>query len=334
MSVKHLDVIRSELSNRLISFTQEIQKIRGFLEENNVTFSLEEIENIYNYNRELITELGKYIQQNTNLTETSTYPFKTHKLLEIFDCSLKYAKDNFEKLLNFDMPTCNQVDDVYADSNNDFVGTSMPNCIFNIYASVYYNKTHDYNLIHPQTSSMVQTTRMPVGFDVDQFSKDFKNSMYYYKDEKSPVEGELLFTHCGYAFGGSREDERYDNKILKTYDCSSYVSSVLNSDESFSTVHMEQFYNNQCNDDPYCLSVEKVLKSKTKNDLSGVNPGDVFVVRSPSGGGHTGFVNQIFDDRCYEEISFNRNMPDIEGVSIMKRCLGENKNIYFFETID
>lgn len=74
---------------------------------------------------------------------------------------------------------------------------------------------------------------------------------------------------------------------------------------------MKQAYYNEC-DNEYCTKVLKVMQP-IKKDFNTVEPGDIFVFRTETGG-HTGIITHIdIEVGCFEHLSYSRNMPYIEG---------------------
>ena len=131
------------------------------------------------------------------------------------------------------------------DTALDIKGTSAANCLQTALLSMLRimknaKKLPDLkleNIYNVDTSPVIQGTAMPEHFN-DTFMPDFKQWFFYYSDDKSPPQGELLVPTLGYAFGVSRPDPRYSTKIFKVKDCSSAMSQWLQATVEFSTLDM------------------------------------------------------------------------------------------------
>ena len=152
------------------------------------------------------------------------------------------------------------------------------------------------------------------------------------------LSGELLTPNLGYAFGGSRNESRYDDKVFKTYDCSSHLVELLGSKTTFSTLHMhlahlkgsestaeykkilEKYFPEAEAQAEAVKSVESILG--ILKPIDSLEVGAVFVYRASSGGGHCGIVTEIEEDgngiRVAETLSYSREIPFIEGLGYNK----------------
>jgi hypothetical protein len=268
---------------------------------------------------------------------------KTNKLLDLFECTYLLLANEFDSSIIGNLTTSysfnpNKVTILYgtkaADKSIiDYFGTSKLNCIQNTYITIlrFYEEATNIRELHilqeigifnVNTSPNIQTTSFPINFD----SKPYMSWFYYYKDEQSPAQGELLVPSLGYAYGGSRHDARYKDKELRAEDCSSAVSKWVGATHEFSTYHMFMLYEGDpnCDSDPLCLSAKATLLP-IKKDISLIIKGNIFCYRS-----HTGIVtNNYPEEQILETISYSRDMPDLEGLGYRNYSYTEKQFIFF-----
>ncbi len=121
--------------------------------------------------------------------------------------------------------------------------------------------------------------------------------------------GSIVWTPTlGYSYGGSRKDNIYDDKFYKNEDCSSAVAKWIGyNDKEFSTWHLKNYLaktDSKCADDHDCLKIAEKLVH-----VNDPQPGSIFLV-----GSHTGVVTGVYEDGIIETLSYNRDMPQFEGL--------------------
>ncbi|MEQ9115811.1 MAG: hypothetical protein RLN62_03345 [Rickettsiales bacterium] len=158
-------------------------------------------------------------------------------------------------------------------------------------------------------SPVVQGVRTPVKFS------EF-NSWFYYNSNNQ----ELITPNLGYAFGGSRADAKYSNKEFAAQDCSSAVAKFVKAPGTFATYAMKLAYKGDCKQDPLCENVKASLAPKEVV----VDQGDVFVK-----GSHTGFVAEVYNANCFKSLSYNREIPQMEGLGYKDTCCSSNSCMFF-----
>lgn len=171
---------------------------------------------------------------------------------------------------------------------------------------------------------------------------------YYYKDDKSPAQGELLFPHSGYALGGMRGEQRHHNKIFGPQDCSSWVRHLCDIPVEFSTMHL--FYLWENTEDEWLKSeAARTLKNRLKpvsvKNISDIQPGYLYVHRAfnltkdpsmsltPGNSGHTGIVHHIDSEGKIIVLQYGRDMPTTEGFSLWEAKPFPNRKIFYFEVL-
>jgi len=315
---------------------------------------LEDIKNTtitaLNHDIEMINKLNNYISSNSEVKAKATWPLKTNKNLELYNC----AKDIIEQELDL------IADDTYWDkypvnaltptilggnATLDYKGTSLMNCFNTALFTILYSNTGANSIQKLKlaftnstteidiSSPNIHSTKLPENINHAEVDPKFKNWIYFYQDELSPNQGELLSFTLGYSFGGSREDSRYhQTKYLKPEDCSSSVAKWVGSYLPFSTADMEQLFKGDCNGD-YCEAAKEVLRPIT-DGFKSVEKGDIYAFRTSTGGGHTGIVTDVYTEKnCFESHSYSRDMPKIEGLGYREECPEQyaNRNYMFFE---
>ncbi|WP_172619318.1 hypothetical protein [Candidatus Sneabacter namystus] len=142
----------------------------------------------------------------------------------------------------------------------------------------------------------------------EETAKLVKDWNWYFKDDKSPQNGEIAFPHVGFFFGGSRQDVRYLDKQFRAEDCSSSVQKWTKAEHTFTTRDMLAVINDMPGQHPdYVKGVLTPLKQDRE-----IKAGDVFVTSRF----HTGIVaKNLPDDSAHmATLSYTRYMPVIEGL--------------------
>lgn len=300
----------------------------------------------------MISKLNNYLTNSIDLEKT--FALKTNKNFELFTCAKKLIDDDFINIVNNDIWSKYNLtlsDKTTFGKEGDVKGTSFLNCLqTGVFSILYSNhvvkniadiqdlaQSNIYNVNH---SPNVHTTKLPENIQHNEVDPNFINWAYFYKDEYSPTQGELMFFTLGYSFGGSRLDERYNNKEFKTEDCSSAVAKWIESIYPFSTLHMEEAFDNDCHN-AECEVVTSIMAP-----VITAEKGDIYVFRkydinlnpeksdrTYSKSGHTGIVTNVYPERnCFESLSYNRDMPKIEGLGFHEECMDnypEKKYMFF-----
>ena len=271
-----------------------------------------------------------------------SWPLKTNKLAEIFECTSILLSEDFEAAIAGNLMSIYQFDpnsraifygtkDIDGTTINYF-GTSKLNCIQNTYFTIlrfFINVTDIRDFVELQeagiydvyTSPNIQTTRLPNNLN----EAPYESWFYYYKGNAAV--GELLIPNLGYAFGGSRVDVHYRDKGFKTEDCSSAVAKWIGAAKPFPTYAMFLLYNDSsdCEKDDFCVAAKDSLVA-VKEDISHIKAGYIFLYRS-----HTGMVTGNYPkEEILETLSYNRDMPGLEGLGYKNHSYTE-KEFFFFE---
>ena len=292
-------------------------------------------ENIKSHINSYILEIiiSDYIMQKEidekigDLQEVGYYALKSNKNAELFKLAIQLIKSDIT-LTSANLLSENRlyknIANRFEDDNAN--GTSQMNLlqilliagIRHISGILTLNELNalfiDNKIYNPLESPMIQGVSIPDSledFDI------FEN--YFYFNQKQQ---ELYTPTLGYSFGGSREDTKYQVKNLKTEDCSSSVAKWVKSPITFTTYTMHMAYEGDCQNDKLCNNIKEILQSK---NISEIIKGDIFVK-----GGHTGIISNITNETCFETISYNREIPDIEGLLYKEECCDENSICAFF----
>lgn len=286
------------------------------------------------YLNNLITQIRFFYQ---NSKETS-FPFKTNKNPELLKCANEFIREHgliesWDKLLTI-YPIAQDNKTKLGLQNNDYKGTSAFNCVQTaIYITISeLNITHELHaagIYNVTKSPLIQTTALPNTIQQHILYQNLTSSIFFYKDDLSPPQGELLFFTLGYSFGGSRSDTRYHNKELRAEDCSSAVAKWIGSDCALTTSTMKLLFDNNCQKDPCCNHVKTIVKPLSTT-LEPVASGDIYVFQQ---GGHMGIVTEILNDTCFESLAYSRTMPEQEGLGYAVDCL-TTRDYFFFTYLD
>lgn len=321
MSVLHLrNFINHEKSRREVSFAEVAQLISVFQGFNIST------------DHDLGTEVSFLIEKDINtqeefdhvlkLEKESSFALKTNKNQQLFTL----AKNKVDKGFDFYSKS------IFANNNlnplkpNNFDddsanGSSVLNVIQIIFLAAFRVKSSietlndlsshlDNEAYDVMTSPVIQGVKAPKNFS------EFSGWFYY-----DQYNQELITPSLGYAFGGSRADSRYNKKEFALQDCSSSVAKFVNSTGTFATYAMKMAAKNECKGEKLCNNVKVSLELKSQENAVS---GDVFVIKS-----HTGFIFKILDSRCFTGLSYNRDIPKIEGVGYQDVCCEQNECLFF-----
>jgi hypothetical protein len=190
---------------------------------------------------------------------------------------------------------------------------------------------------------------------VDKLNFNIFEWKYFYKDEFSPNQGKLLYFTNGYTFGGSSEDVRYKLKKFRDEDCLTSILKWIGAEEdfdptilqSFSTLDIEKYFDNYHNSQKSkfhdILSKYLIPISDFRQDKADY----IFAYREYdiqsepmkrnykySISGHIGVISKIVNHFSFENISYSRHIPEVEGLVSSLENLKSNphKKYMFFNT--
>ncbi len=278
---------------------------------------------IKSINNKLKAELKLF--KELEIPSTSSFAFKTHKMVEILSGAVDLLNVFGDAIFTqHPLKLFNYTPDAKANfSVNNIAGNSTS--LFLI--ANYYTALHqwgDKDILNPLTSSLIQGVKTPSGFSVDSIFS---------------ASGELLVLNKGYFFGGSREDVKYHSKELKAEDCSSAIAKWLDSKIAFSTIDMKNHYENILSDSEVGKELNSLLSPIGKKEIvcEKLEEGDVYMFRTKAGG-HTGVVSKIAcgeTQKCFEGLSYSRNMPLVDGLGYSLECpqTNELRDYFFFRPI-
>ncbi len=233
-------------------------------------------------------ELDSYYKENFSV---GNFPLRTNKNGLLFQKAIEFLggdvdllSDNLFQGLRLDPKEVNKLE---SDNEN---GTSLLNIVqIALMASLRalsdiaditdLNIKLGDDLYEPVHSPVMQGVPLP-----DEHFVGFENSSFYY-DAKN---NELLTPNLGYAFGGSRGHDRYEDKIFRTEDCSSAVAKWVSAPGTFATYAMKMAHKGNCEGDDLCANVQAALTPKSDEAYE---IGDVFVK-----GFHTGLISAALNE--------------------------------------
>lgn len=318
MILRKILLLEKKINKALLSEISTLRKIVGVVSEQEKSKAID-----------LMLDDDKKINELMSVTASyfMNYSFKYNKLSKLFHCGIHFIQDqlsSYEPVID---------------------GTSLPNCAQTAYLTILRIR---YEALIPQEreilgenqhlltlvtqeaynvsySAGIHSTSLPESVTLPSHLQDW---FYFYKDEFSPRQGELLVPTLGYAYGGSRGDSRHKYKEFKSEDCSSSVSKWVGSEIAFTTEAMEKAYNGDCNNEHSCNKIlEHLLPSQQ------IKEGNIFVFRKEKAG-HTGIVTKVLNSTCFDSLSYSRWMPEIEGFVHKVECMNlyNDRKYFFFET--
>ncbi len=262
-----------------------------------------------------------YTFTNIAYPQTSSFALKTNKMKEILEGAIEllgtfgsniFTKHPFE-LFNYTSGVHSHfgVNNILSNSTSLFLTA-------NYYTAL--NIAGDKNTFNPLVSPLIQGVKFPTKFSIESI---FVSS------------NELLVPNKGYFFGGSRSDDKYSAKELRAEDCSSAIAKWLDSKIAFSTIDMKNHYEHVLSQSEVGQELNSLLSPIGKKEIvcEKLEEGDVYMFRTKTGG-HTGVVSKIACDenqKCFEGLSYSRNMPLVDGLGYSLECPQTNElRDYFF----
>lgn len=287
----------------------------------------------------------KSLAADDNPDKGITWSLKTNKLAVIIPLTITLITENFPSLMNgslvdqymAELTTITYTPPKTAGQMHGASGaTALKNALF-----IVLRLTKNFVPKINESAFFHTTPLIPL--------RGFEGCSYFFKDEKSPQHGELLFPHSGYAFGGMRGESRHQNKTFGPQDCSSWVRSICSIPVDFSTMHLLFLWENRGQDNWLDSDAARVLRGRLKPitvaGTSDIKPGYLYVHRSynldqdPSmsgsgNGGHTGIVHDI--DPISETViilQYGRDMPKQEGFGLWetKALSVPSRKTFYFE---
>lgn len=169
----------------------------------------------------------------------------------------------------------------------------------------------NYNIYKFEESPLIYKETFPKSFLVPE---NISDSRWYDKDY-------LFIPTLGYVYGGSRNSRIHYE--FEPRDCSYDVNLLIGLNQnSFYTGMMHNFKDEKCGEDKVCLSLANYLE---KSD----HPEQGFVYLKKS---HTGLVSEVYTNSFFESLSYNRDMPHMEGYGYNNvSCAGND--CFFFKIL-
>jgi len=365
-----LDVARRELINRKSTSIDEVKQIiiltKGILKNLNINYYdiFNDVLADLNYDIHCSLQLNEYIFNFSSELTPLTYPLKYNKNFELLSGTLEFCKNYTYYLFS---------DQLIDDLNNEKISInrilfkgfdSYLNYIkifyFTILHLVLKDKLKGFlyknNILNITSSSNIQTTLLPKNLDHNKIKFKLKTWKYFYQDKFSQAQGELLYLTNGYAFGGSNEDTRYTSKKFRAEDCLTSILKWTDAEKDinpnklaeFSTLDIEKFYdsyNSQEKSEFHDILSNYITPIRNFDD---VKAGDIFAYREYdlqndptkinykySLCGQIGVISKMIDNYSFENISYSRKIPEIEGLvfSLENTKTHPHKKYMFFRTL-
>ena len=264
-----LDIVKVELLSRKTSSIDEVLKTiyltKKLLKKSSINFYdiFEQV--IRDLHQDIVNtiELNEYIFNYSNKLAPLTYPLKSNKNFELLSGTLEFCKnytyyifsDELVRDLEDEKKSFERILFKGLDSYLNYIKIfyySILNLVLKKDLFAFCNGNKVLNLDY---SANIQSTILPKNLDVDKLNFNIFEWKYFYKDEFSPNQGELLYFTNGYAFGGSSEDTRYKLKKFRDEDCLTSILKWIGAEEDFnpkvlslfSTLDIEKYFDNYHN---------------------------------------------------------------------------------------
>jgi hypothetical protein len=259
--------------------------------------------------------------KDLEIPSAASFALKTHKMVEILGGAIDLLNSFGDKVFTqHPFALFSYTPDAKANFSINNIAANSTSLFL---TANYYTALHqsgDKDILNPLTSSLIQGVKTPSGFSVDSIFS---------------ASGELLVLNKGYFFGGSRSDEKYLAKELKAEDCSSAIAKWLGSKIAFSTIDMKNHYEHLLTQSEVGQELNGLITPIGKKEIvcENLEEGDIYMFRTKAGG-HTGVVSKIVCDesqKCFEGLSYSRNMPLVDGLGYSLECPQTNElRDYFF----
>ena len=362
-----LKVVKGELLDRKIVSIDEVIKIiclaKELLKEFNISFYDIFDKVLIDLNEDIVKtiNLNKYIFDHFDALVSLAYPLKYNKNFELLAGTLEFCKNYTHYIFSNDLvsdlerekKSFERILFKGLDSYLNYIKIfyySILNLILTKEVFLFCNENKILNLDY---SANIQSTILPKNIDIKNLNFNIFKWKYFYKDKLSPSQGELLYFTNGYAFGGSNEDYRYRSKTYRAEDCLTSILKWINAEKdfsvsalpSFSTLDIEKYFDsyNSSKKSKYYDILLKYLKPI--HNFNEVKAGDIFAYREYdiqdeplkrnykySMSGHIGVISKIVNNFSFENLSYSRHIPEVEGLVTSLENLKTNpqKKYMFF----
>ena len=293
-----------------------------------------------------------------------TWSLKTNKLPLLLTGSVSFISEYFDDLVSGVLidDYLKQLDSVtildpYDPVKKNYHGNSYASFLRVALYLVLVESGVTAENLRVDASAIFHTAPLPKGFDPEVVHPEFEKFSWFYKDGKSPEQGELFFVHSGYSYGATRGETRcaVSEKMTPPKDCSSWMQELLGI-PVMSTAHQLILYNTKFGgfipDDwdlgDQMLSIEKSLDPIEIKYVKDIRPGYIFTVRTfnleqdPTmtetlgAGGHVGIVTAVNKSRdTVTVMSYARDLPGWGfngfGLKEFPALSQGNKKIFYFK---
>lgn len=295
---------------------------------------------IYDLKQQAVSNLELNIEQMNSLMKylneyhahDMSYALKTNKNLLIFKESINFINSHMDELCSKSMNQYLKLDSekptYFYDADNDlgtgqptFAATALLTILGILEEETLFSNLKEVlgDIYDVETSPLVQTVKFPKNFEVSEV-QGLEDSFYYYED--ASYKGMVVPT-LGYYYGGSRNDPEYFSKEYRAFDCSYFVAELCDLPIWMTTRDMISAYKGDCKKgNKICEDILKKLKPKSDIDV-----GDILVV-----GNHTGIVTNV-DNTSFALLSYNRELPYMDGIGYKEYAFEDDKSYYPFEYI-
>ena len=179
------------------------------------------------------------------------FPFRFNKLLDLLTQAKKYIDLNWEEIKEGNVQKL-----LYKPNGVSWEGTSMLNymqtSMLEILSIIYETPISDLKCLKesdgiyqiatsPNIQSISVTNNRNAISSNEKFDLLHEWRWAAVRETPSILIYKLVTPSLGYAFGGSRFESEFVDKKLRLHDCSSFVSEILNLNESFTTNSLKIF---------------------------------------------------------------------------------------------
>lgn len=294
------------------------------------------------------------------------YSLSYNKMIEIITGSKKLVEDHFFDIISGKYPLLVNISEnnksylIVGKQGSNWLATSEATFLKTVLLATitllnYEFKSELFN--SPGIQYFIQIFKLPKNLFFPVIS-EFGNKKLIFSDFALENDFEIALPNNGYVFGGNRDVEGLVKSKGNFYDCTTWLKELLSIEVDFNTLDLLYLHRSKLKYgivNPAWLGSEvqqaldcvlEPIEAKTINDLK---VGMIFVTREfkfidsllkrkeqkpgKQGHGHAGIIVGInYKENTFLLASYNRHIPEIEGLNIRKYPFKEEfdkRNFYF-----
>lgn len=292
------------------------------------------------------------------------YSLSYNKMIEIISGSKKLVEDHFSDIISGKYPLLVNISEnnksylIVGKHGSNWLATSEATFLKTVLLATitllnYEFKSELFNSAGVQY--FIQIFKLPKNLFFPVIS-EFGNKKLIFSDFTLENDFEIALPNNGYVFGGNRDVEGVVKTKGDFYDCTTWLKELLSIEVAFNTLDLLYLHRAKLRYgivNPTWLGSDEhealdcVLEPIEAKSIKDLKVGMIFVTRKfkfidsllkrkeqkPGKQGHVGIIVEINDkENTFLLASYNRHIPEIEGLNIRKYAFKEEfdkRNFYF-----